>query len=143
MRIPRLILLVLTSAALLGEGGCDPVISEDPYEPPAMAAGAPRAAPDEHSLYGRLQSSDRNVRIEAIFEAARHKDPQAAAYLIDRLGDGCVEVRFAAIVALEKIAGTSRGYRYWAPPGEREEAVARWRTWLRDGSNVRGAEAAP
>jgi hypothetical protein len=43
-------------------------------------------------------------------------------------------VRFAAIVALEKITGTDRGYRYWAPAAQRDEAIARWRQWLTGGA---------
>ena len=133
MKVLRIILCFSPLATLLCAAGCDPVVSQEPYEPAELVASARRAGPDERTLYGRLQSSDRNVRIQAAVEAGRRRDPKAVPYLVDRLSDGYAEVRFAAIVALQKIAGTSRGYRYWAPTAEREVAVARWRAWLREG----------
>jgi len=140
LKVLPFILWLSAPAMLLCAAGCDLIVSEDPYEPAAVAGFAPRAAPDERTLYGRLQSSDRNVRIEAAVEAGRRKDAKAVPYLIDRLSDGYAEVRFAAVVALQKITGTSRGYRYWAPTAEREEAVARWRDWLRKGRPADVAE---
>lgn len=71
--------------------------------------------------------------MKAVIEAGRRRDRKALPYLVDRLGDEYAEVRFAAITALEKITGSSRGYKYWASTAERDRAVARWRLWLREG----------
>lgn len=124
--------LLLASQAPLA--GCDPVNPEREFEPPTIAGDAQHHAPDERTLYGRLQSSNEDVRMAAILQAGREKDPKAVPYLVDRLGDSYAEVRFAAIVALEKITGTNREYRYWAPTADREQAIARWRQWLADQS---------
>jgi HEAT repeat protein len=129
--------LVLLPACLACAGCGDPVVVKDEYQPPAVAAAAGRAEPDERSLHGRLQSSDKDVRMEAILEAGRTRDAGSVSLLVERLSDGYPEVRFAAGVALEKITGTSRGYRYWAGPAERDEAVARWRRWLSEDRQAR------
>ncbi len=130
LRTLRTILWALLLAAQAHLAGCDPVNPEPEFEPPVVALGAQRHAPDERSLYGRLQSRNEDVRMAAILQAGREKDPQAVPYLVDRLGDGYAEVRFAAIVALEKITGTTREYRYWAPTAERRRAIEQWRQWL-------------
>jgi len=130
LRTSRIIFWGLLLTAQLGLAGCDLVNPEPEFEPPAIAGDAHQAAPDERTLYGRLQSSNEDVRMEAILQAGREKDPKAVPYLVDRLGDSYAEVRFAAIVALEKITGADRGYRYWAPTANRERAIGRWRQWL-------------
>jgi len=130
-----IILWCLALAAQMHLAGCDLVNPAPGFEPPPVAAGATQAAPDEGSLYGRLQSLDKDVRIKAILQAGRQKEAKAVPYLVDRLGDGYAEVRFAAIVALEKITGTNRGYRHWAPEAQRDEAIARWRQWLAGGAS--------
>lgn len=130
MRASRIIFWGLVLAAQSGLAGCDPVNPEPEFTPPAVAGDARQAAPDERTLYGRLQSKNADVRIEAILQAGRQKDPKAVPYLVDRLSDSYAEVRFTAIVALEKITGTDRGYRYWAPMADREQAIGRWRQWL-------------
>ena len=134
LRASLIILWALSLAAQVYLAGCDPVDPAPNFEPPHVVAGAPQAAPDENTLDGRLQSRDKDVRIEAILQAGRQKDAKAVPYLVDRLGDGYAEVRFAAIVALEKITQTDRGYRYWAPAAQRDEAIARWRQWLPGGA---------
>lgn len=97
----------------------------------ALAAGCQKAGPSV-SLCQRLQDSDPDVRVHAIMEAAQTRDEQALPYLVDRLDDGRDEVRFFAILALEKITGTDRGYKYYEGPGPRQEAVKRWRQWLKE-----------
>lgn len=135
LKASLIILWGLSLAAQMHLAGCgDPVDPAPDFEPPPVAAAAPQAAPDESTLYGRLQSRNKDVRIEAILQAGRQKDAKAVPYLVDRLGEGYAEVRFAAIVALEKITGTDRGYRYWAPAAQRDEAIARWRQWLPSGA---------
>jgi hypothetical protein len=86
-------------------------------------------APGEN-LYQRLQHEDPSVRIEAVRQAARQDDTQALPYLVDRLNDSEADVRFFAILALEKMTGERMGYEYYAPACERAEAVKRWRQWL-------------
>lgn len=82
-------------------------------------------------LYSRLQDQDPGVRSAAVVEAGNRKDPNAATYLVDRLGDSETEVRFFAALALEKITGQTMGYRYYEPSDRREEAIGRWREWLK------------
>jgi len=133
LRASLIIFWGLSLSAQMHLAGCDPVDPAPDFEPPPVAIGAPHAAPDESTLYGRLQSPNKDVRIQAILQAGREKDAKAVPYLVDRLGEGYAEVRFAAIVALEKITQTDQGYRYWAPAAQRDQAIARWRQWLRNG----------
>lgn len=130
MRTSWIIFWGLLLAAQVPLAGCDPVNPEREFEPPTIAVDAQRHAPDERTLYGRLQSKNEDIRMAAILQAGRQKDPKAVPYLVDRLGDSYAEVRFAAIVALEKITGTNRDYHYWAPTADRQQAIARWRQWL-------------
>jgi HEAT repeat protein len=81
-------------------------------------------------LYRRFQSEDPALRMHAVLQAGRENDTKAVPYLVDRLTDSEAEVRFAAILALRRITGTARGYRYYEPPTKRDEAVQRWRSWL-------------
>ena len=81
-------------------------------------------------LYQQFQHEDPSVRIGAVHEAGSSGDNKSLPYLVDRLSDSEADVRFYAIIALEKLTGQRRGYRYWAPVAEREKAVARWRRWL-------------
>lgn len=83
------------------------------------------------SLYQRLQHEDPSVRIEAIRQAARQNDAQAIPHIVERLNDTQTDVRFFAIVALEKMTGRRMGYQYYAPRSERARAQERWREWLR------------
>ncbi len=107
---------------LVAAGGCQDAAV------PGFGPGGP-FGPD--NLYRRLQAEDPGVRMEAVLEAGRRGDPKAAAYLVDRLTDAETEIRFAAIVALQKITGQTFDYEYYAPPSEREAAAERWRRWLR------------
>jgi len=81
-------------------------------------------------LYRRFQSEDPSVRMAAVLQVGRQKDRKSAPYLVDRLTDAEAEVRFAAIFALQRITGTTRGYRYYESSARRGEAVQRWRAWL-------------
>jgi HEAT repeat protein len=82
------------------------------------------------NLCQRLQDEDPSVRVAAVIEAGKTKDPNAIPFLVDRLGDTETEVRFFAALALEKITGQTRGYRYYESSDRREEAIACWRQWL-------------
>lgn len=81
-------------------------------------------------LYAQLQHEDPSVRNQGIALAGRTKDRRAVPYLVDRLTDSQEDVRFFAILALERITGQTMGYRYYEPPPKRLEAVRCWRKWL-------------
>ena len=93
----------------------------------ATAAGCSQPSAE---LYSQFQSGDPAQRVAAIVQAGERKDPSAVPYLVDRLTDPQRDVRFFAIVSLEKITGQRMGYQEWASPQERQQAVGRWRQWL-------------
>jgi len=78
-----------------------------------------------------LQAEDPARRIEGCILAKRAKESRAAPLLVDRLEEGESDVRFYAIDALKGITGRTHGYRYYAGPARRAEAVKRWRQWLK------------
>jgi hypothetical protein len=77
-----------------------------------------------------MQSEDPGVRLQAVHQAGQQRRADTAPLLVDRLTDSEREVRVYAIVALERITGTTMGYRHWDPPEKRQQAVERWRKWL-------------
>ena len=83
-------------------------------------------------LYRQFQDEDPAVRIKAIVQAGKLRDQKSVPYLVDRLTDSESDVRFFAIVALEKITGEDKGYEYWEPASERKKAVKRWREYLEE-----------
>lgn len=83
------------------------------------------------SLATALQSGNASERIRASVQAGRQRDMRAVPLLVERLEDSSADVRLFAIRALEKITGQTLGYRYFAPPAERAEAVRRWRDWVK------------
>jgi len=85
------------------------------------------------NLAADFQSEDPSQRVRAVVEAGQTKDSAAVPFLVDRLTDSQQEVRFFAIIALERITGQTMGYNYYDPPDERAAAVARWRQWLQNG----------
>jgi uncharacterized iron-regulated membrane protein len=111
----------------------------------ALTGGCMTYEPEaDGDLYARLQHEDPTIRAEAIRAAARQKDQQAVAYLVDRLTDTEAEVRLFALTALRKITGRTMGYRYYDAPAERMEAVRRWRRWIEAGRPAGGlVEADP
>lgn len=92
------------------------------------------------TLYDRLQHLDPQVRLEAIVEASRSRDPKALPYLVDRLSDPETEVRFAAIEALKLQSGTAFGYVPYGASARQQGSIARWRQWLAERT---GAPASP
>ena len=109
MRALQVIVLAVLAASAWLAGGCEPA---------------------EVELYRQLQHEDPSVRIAAVIRAGKTKDPMALPYLVDRLGDSEPDVRFFAILALEKVTGKRMGYHYYEPPDARAEAEQRWRRWL-------------
>ncbi len=89
------------------------------------AVGA--CAPPAGDLVQRLEDRDPLTRIRAITQITRARQTDLIAKLVDRLEDGDSAVRFAAILALEDLTGSRRGYGYAAPKSERAKAVAAWR----------------
>jgi len=81
-------------------------------------------------LAGALQDEDPSVRIAACVAAARARDRSVLGLLVERLDDPAAEVRVFAITALRKITGRDFNYHHHAGPGERLEAIRRWRSWL-------------
>ena len=79
----------------------------------------------------QLQSEDPLGRIDGAVAAARAKDRSAVPLLVDRLQDDDVAVRMCAIMALEKIEGTSLGYKYWADDMDRARMAQHWRDYLK------------
>ena len=90
-----------------------------------MAAGA--CAPPAGDLVQRLEARAPLTRIRAITEITRARQTDMIPKLVDRLADRDSAVRFAAILALEDLTGSRRGYDYAAPISERAKAVAAWR----------------
>ncbi len=97
----------------------------------SLGCGPPRGG-----LYTKLQAEDPSARLEGVIEAGQSQDPQAVPYLIDRLTDSEQDVRFFAILALDRITGQTLGYRHYAPLAERLEAAQRWREWLEKHPNL-------
>jgi len=85
--------------------------------------------PDRTGYPEAFHSPRVEQRIQAIRQAARTGDKDVIPLLIDRLDDEDAAVRLYAILALEKLTGTRRGYRYEADENERNRAVQRWRRW--------------
>ncbi len=90
-----------------------------------MAVGA--CAPTAGDLVQRLEDRDPLTRIRAITQITRARQTELIPKLVDRLEDEDSAVRFAAILALEDLTGSRRGYGYAAPRSERAKAVAAWR----------------
>ncbi|MCE5279679.1 MAG: HEAT repeat domain-containing protein [Planctomycetaceae bacterium] len=95
-----------------------------------LAAFSEGCTPPQEDLAARFQSDDPQVRIEAIREAGKTKNPAAVPFLIDRLSDSQMDIRLFAIMALRDITGQTHGYEVYEPAPQRAAAVARWRQWL-------------
>ena len=79
----------------------------------------------------QLQSEDPLRRIDGAVAAARANDRSAVPLLVDRLQDDDVAVRMYAIMALEKIEGTSLGYKFWGDDMDRTRMAQQWRNHLK------------
>jgi hypothetical protein len=96
----------------------------------ALAAGCTDGGP-RRSLAADLQGENPSERIRASIQAGCQRDTRAVPLLVERLEDSSADVRMFAIRALKEITGQTLGYRYFAPPAERVEAVRRWREWVK------------
>jgi hypothetical protein len=68
-------------------------------------------------------------RTMAAVEAAQKDDHSKIPQLITMLGSGDPAQRMIASDALERLTGQTLGYDYAAPEPERNQAIARWRSW--------------
>ena len=84
----------------------------------------------------RMQSANAFDRADAAVQSAKAGDKLAVHTLVGLLEDRDGGVRLYAINALERLCGTTMGYRHYADELEREAAVRRWRDALRDGQVV-------
>ncbi len=100
--------------------------------PLLLVLAAAGCGPSGPELYQQFQDEDPAVRIKAIVQAGKLKDQKSVPYLVDRLTDSESDVRFFAIIALQKITGEDKGYKPWEPDAKRKEAVGRWRQYLEE-----------
>jgi hypothetical protein len=82
----------------------------------------------------RLHSEYAFDRAAAAVDAAERGDAVAIHRLVDLLEDDDPGVRFFAIAALERLCGTSAGFRYHDDAETRARAVNRWRDGLLQGT---------
>ena len=81
-----------------------------------------------------VANRDLDVKIPAIKEAARTRDPAEINAMIDQLDSDDPAVRFYAIEGLRRATNQTLGYRYYDDEEQRNAAVKRWQKW-RDESN--------
>ncbi len=87
-----------------------------------------------------LRSPNLLQRVKGIVRAAERGDRSAIDTLVALLDDPDPATRLYAIEALERLCGTTLGYRYYDPEPRRRAAVARWQAAIREGRvPVRGA----
>ena len=94
-----------------------------------LSAGCENAKKD---IATGLQAELGSERIDACIRAGQQRDKSVLPLLVDRLEDSDADVRLFAIGALKKITGEDLGYRCYASPSARAEAVRKWRKWLVD-----------
>jgi hypothetical protein len=95
--------------------------------PPLLAAGGCASPPD----LGLADDNPSN-RVRAIRRAEQTPEPATTALLVQQLVDDDPAVRFYAIGALKRMAGTDLGYRYYDGEIERNQAAERWQAWLKE-----------
>ncbi len=76
-----------------------------------------------------LDSPEPAARAGAIALAVRQRDLSAVPGLVELLSSDDSASRLLAILALERLTGSTLGYDATAPEPDRAEAVERWRTW--------------
>ena len=81
------------------------------------------------TLVSHLQDPSEPVRYEAAAGLLQHGDPGAIPTLLGFLESENKQMRFKAFEALRTRTGKEFGYRFEAPPIEREESLVRWRGW--------------
>lgn len=104
-------------------------------------AGAGAGGCSQPELSADLGSALPQERIAGAAAAVRAGDLGAARELIVMLESSDPAVRMIGIRSLERLTGETRGYVYWAPEGEREEAVERWAGWWREQRSAQGGSS--
>ncbi len=79
-----------------------------------------------------LRSPDPSMRLQALVEAARAGDPDAARDIIPLLDSDDAGERLLAIRTLEQLTGETFGYDHAAPPSRRQAAVEAWVRWAKE-----------
>jgi len=79
----------------------------------------------------QFRSENPSERAAACVKAARLEDEAVLPLLVERLEDESEEVRLCAIQSLQRLTGQSLGYKHYQRRTQRQEAVQRWRDWLR------------
>lgn len=101
-----------------------------------ILAGCEATTPKVGTVARRLQAEDPAVRIQAAVEAGNTGDKEVVPLLVDRLTDTDSDVRFYAGMALEKILGQElsqqMGWVSYDPADQRNQAVTRWRRWVKE-----------
>jgi|CXWL01.1.fsa_nt_gi hypothetical protein len=82
-----------------------------------------------------IQSEDAHERILAIRAAADSQDHSAIPLIVDRLEDDDEAVQIFAFIALNKITGERMGYELGQDDRAREQAIERWRDYVRRGDH--------
>lgn len=96
----------------------------------AVVTTAPACRTEGPRPTNPIQSRFTAERIAAARSAALRGETHRVAHLVDRLEDEDPAVRFASLLALERLTGQRMGYHYGDPPERRAEAVARWRRYV-------------
>jgi hypothetical protein len=79
-----------------------------------------------------IQLPDPAARVRAIIEAADQNDRHAIPLIVDRLDDEDEAVRSIAAMALRRMTNETFGYQSYDPIHVRQQAVQRWRDWLKE-----------
>lgn len=92
----------------------------------------------------RLYAVDRSVRDWRAASAGREERPEVPEAtrlgLVECLSSDDPLLRMNAILALEEMTGSTRGYRFDDPEAERQLAIDRWAGWVHDGDDHGGEE---
>lgn len=84
-------------------------------------------------MSARLQSDSPAERVQAMVDAVNANDQSAVPLIVENLGSSEADVRMFAATALVKLTGQTMGYECYAPDPQRQQAIERWRQWLKNG----------
>lgn len=111
-------------------GGCGPGPRDGGFSSPNPGA--------------RLYAVDRSVREWRAARADRDDRPEVPEAtrlgLVQCLSSDDPLLRMNAILALEEMTGSTRGYGFDDPEAERQLAIDRWAGWVRDGKDNDGED---
>lgn len=98
--------------------------------PTGLALAGAAMAGCRASLPADFDAPDAGSRIRAVVAAADRPTPEDLAQMVRSLGSDDPALRSMAIAALERTTGERFGYDAWAPRGDRQAAIDRWKGWL-------------